>query len=540
MKKLLNTPFFTFLLFLLSTTSLYAQYQLNGDTKALDDDCFELTPAKDGKVGSVWFSPMINLNKSFDFTFDINFGCDEDGADGMSFSLTNDKFALGGGGGGQGFVYLWESFNIEFDQFSNDSQNDPRYDHFAMFKHGKTDHNDEFNVAGPVQINPDSDNVKDCRFHEVRIRWDAFTSTISVYYECDLRLSYTGNIVDEVFYGNPNVYWGFTAATGSNNNKQVACLKDIRIIEPLGKHTMCPGGKIQLNAADNGVNYRWSPEESLSNPNIQNPLAFPKSNTTYSVTVTDNCAEYIDTVRVNIRGDSVSFNLADSTLCFGDEIILDAYTENAIYEWSSGETTSSISPAISNYYTVTVTLDNQCSANEAAQINFISLPTVFDTEFTTVCPGEQILLDATLADATYLWQDGSTDSTFLVTTAGSYSVMIYHFCENKNLNINIGFDPSCTDAFVPNAFSPNDDGINDYFTILGGSDITIINHFTIADRWGAIKFQKMNFKANDDSFGWDGKFNGEPLPIGIYIYLAEITFRDGTTSIIKGDLTLLR
>ena len=538
MKRVLKA--FTFLLIFLSTISLFSQYQLNGDAKDLGNDCFELTPARDGKAGSVWFSPMINLNNSFDFTFDIKFGCDEDGADGMSFSLTDDKFALGGGGHGEGFLYLWDSFNIEFDHFSNDSQHDPGYDHIAMFKHGKTDHNDVLNVAGPVQIKPNTDNVKDCRYHEIRIKWDAFTSTISVYYECDLRLSYTGNIIGEIFDGNPNVFWGFTAATGANNNAQTACLKDIRIIEPLNDHTMCPGGKIQLNADNNGTNYNWSPQESLSNANIQNPLAFPETNTTYSVTVTDNCVEYIDTVRINILGDSVSLNLSDSTLCFGDEIILDAYTADAIYEWSSGEITSSIFPTSSDYYTVTVTLGNQCSANESAQINFISLPTAFVTEYSTVCPGEPILLDATLADATYLWQDGSTASTFLATTAGSYSVMIYHFCEDKNLNINIGFDPSCTEAFIPNAFSPNDDGINDYFTILGDSDISIINHFAIADRWGTIVFQKNNFQSNDDNFGWNGKFKGDFLPTGVYIYMAEITFRDGTTSIISGDVTLIR
>jgi len=530
---------FTVLLVLISVIPLLAQYQLNGDTQSIGNDCFELTPAKDGKQGSVWFSPMIDLNNSFDFTFDFNFGCSDGGADGMSFSLSNDNFALGGGGHGQGFLYLWESFNIEFDNLDNGSQFDPWYDHVAMFKHGKTSHADAHNVAGPVQTDPDNGNVEDCDYHEIRVTWDAFTQTISVYFECQLRLAYTGNIVGEVFGGNPNVYWGFTAATGARNNKQIACLKDIKIFEPLPDYTMCPGGNIQLNAND-GTNYNWSPEESLSNPNIQNPLASPETSTTYFVTITDNCVDFIDTVHIEVSGDSVSFNFSDSTLCIGEELLLDAYTENATYEWTGGETTSSISPTSSGYYIVTVTLGNQCSANDAAQINFTSLPSELVTEYSTICPGEPILLDATFPGATYLWQDGSTDPTFLATTAGLYSVMIDHFCESKKLQIDIGYDPSCTDVFIPNAFSPNNDKANDYFTILGGSDIVIVKQFLVADRWGGIIFQRRNFQPNDNAFGWDGRYKGKQLPSGVYVYFAEITFRDGTTSIMRGDVTLLR
>jgi len=118
--------------------------------------------------------------------------------------------------------------------------------------------------------------------------------------------------------------------------------------------------------------------------------------------------------------------------------------------------------------------------------------------------------------------------------------MMEHFCGNKNLNINIGFDASCTDVFIPNAFTPNDDGRNDYFTILGGSDIINVNHFAVVDRWGTLLFQQKNFPSNDDNFGWDGKFKGEYLSTGVYFYYTEITFRDESTSIFSGIVNLIR
>ena len=525
----------------ISASPMLAQYQLNGDAQALENNCFRLTPSQDKKVGTVWFSPMINLDQSFDITFEMNFGCDDEGADGISFSLSNDKFALGGGGHGQGFGYLWDSFNIEFDNFQNGEDKDPSFDHVAILQHGKTEHGAVYNVAGPIQTNPNNNNVEDCNFHEIRITWEAPTRTINVYFECNLRLSYTGDIASDIFEGNPNVYWGFTASTGTRSNAQTVCLKDIKIMEPLSDHTVCPGGKIQLNADERFTSYSWSPEQDLNDPNISNPIASPETSTTYFVTITDNCFEFVDSTFVEVLGDSVSINFPDSiTLCLGDEIILDAYTKDAMYEWSSGETTPSISPTSSGNYIVTVTLGDQCSANEAAQIDFVALPEKLTPEFTSICPGEPILLDVSFPDASYLWQDGSTESTFLATSAGVYSVMIDHFCEDKELFIDIAFEPSCTDAYIPTAFSPNGDGINDCFTILSGSDITNINQFVVADRWGTILFQQENFQPNDDNFCWDGRLKGEDLPSGAYVYFAKITFRNESTFILKGNVSLIR
>lgn len=121
-----------------------------------------------------------------------------------------------------------------------------------------------------------------------------------------------------------------------------------------------------------------------------------------------------------------------------------------------------------------------------------------------------------------------------------YMVTIDHFCGTKVLSTDIGFEASCTDVFIPNIFSPNFDGLNDYFMIQDGGDIQNISVFRIADRWGNLVFEARDFPANNTTFGWDGTLNGEALLSGVYIYFAEINFRDGSTVIVKGDVTLVR
>ena len=93
-------------------------------------------------------------------------------------------------------------------------------------------------------------------------------------------------------------------------------------------------------------------------------------------------------------------------------------------------------------------------------------------------------------------------------------------------------------VFVPNAFSPNNDGINDHFAIFGGTDVAQVKSFQVFDRWGAVVFSNENFQANDEQEGWNGKIGNKKLGDGVFIYFAEIEFTDGRTDVYKGDVTI--
>lgn len=96
-------------------------------------------------------------------------------------------------------------------------------------------------------------------------------------------------------------------------------------------------------------------------------------------------------------------------------------------------------------------------------------------------------------------------------------------------------------VFVPTAFTPNGDGLNDGFTIWADfPSAQQIDLLQIFDRWGGIVFHKQNFPLNDPSQGWDGTRNGKPVPEGVYPYVARIRFLDDKVFVKSGSITVLR
>ena len=96
------------------------------------------------------------------------------------------------------------------------------------------------------------------------------------------------------------------------------------------------------------------------------------------------------------------------------------------------------------------------------------------------------------------------------------------------------------DVFIPNAFSPNGDNINDTFTIFGGPNVLEITNLSIYSRWGEQVFQSADFAPNDTTIGWNGTFNGDPMNPGVFVYKAQILYFDGTIQEFEGDLSLIR
>ncbi len=86
---------------------------------------------------------------------------------------------------------------------------------------------------------------------------------------------------------------------------------------------------------------------------------------------------------------------------------------------------------------------------------------------------------------------------------------------------------------VPNAFTPNGDGLNDYFQIAQINVATI--NMKVFNRWGQLVFI-----GTDVMKGWDGRFNGKPEQNGVYVYQVYVTYLDGSTETRKGNVTLLR
>lgn len=94
--------------------------------------------------------------------------------------------------------------------------------------------------------------------------------------------------------------------------------------------------------------------------------------------------------------------------------------------------------------------------------------------------------------------------------------------------------------FLPNAFSPNFDGVNDYFTVFAGAQVARIKQFKVFDRWGQLLFAGKDILPNVETQGWDGTRHGQQLDTGVYVFFVEVEYIDGYSRIFEGDVTLFR
>jgi len=96
-------------------------------------------------------------------------------------------------------------------------------------------------------------------------------------------------------------------------------------------------------------------------------------------------------------------------------------------------------------------------------------------------------------------------------------------------------------VYIPNSFSPNADGLNDFFTVFGSiPNVEIVEELKVFNRWGAVVFENENFLPNDLQNGWDGTYKEEPLNIGVYVYSAAVRFVDGNVIRYSGDVSIVK
>ena len=95
-------------------------------------------------------------------------------------------------------------------------------------------------------------------------------------------------------------------------------------------------------------------------------------------------------------------------------------------------------------------------------------------------------------------------------------------------------------VYIPSAFSPNGDGVNDTYTLGFREQVLAIELFNIYDRYGGLIFSLSNVDPNQMGLGWDGTFDRQEAPTGVYVYVLRVIAIDGSTVTEQGTLTLTR
>lgn len=220
---------------------------LDGDATG-DCHCYTLTEPAGYEVGSIWSPETIDLTKPFDFTFQVGLGASDGGADGISFILSPIANVTGGDGGFIGYGGLDNTLGVEIDTWNNGAGwNDPPADHIAMNSNGSLMHNLEPAVTIP--------NVEDGATHDFRAVWDPATFEMDIFFDGTFIFTHTEDIVAGIFGGDPNVYFGWTGATGGATNLQTVCI-DLEADFDIDDLIACPGQEIFFtNTSLNGLIY---------------------------------------------------------------------------------------------------------------------------------------------------------------------------------------------------------------------------------------------------------------------------------------------
>jgi gliding motility-associated-like protein len=357
------------LLILVSPFQGVSQYTIGGSAASLGNDCYRLTLASNSQAGYVYRNTAINLNQPFNYKYQVNLGTNNGGADGIVFVLrgTLGTPYIATGGGGLGFNNLTGTnvggtMGVEVDTWQNTvPQGDPAADHIGIISQGSTNHTGVTALSGAVNASATSVNVEDGNFHTLNIRWDPAIQLFEVYFDCDYRVQYQGNLIDSIFNGDSLVHWGFVGTTGGANNLQRFCFTEVidSLFTPLDSHAICNGDSVQLNAGTSALSYLWSPSSGLNSITGSDPWAAPSITTDYVVTATYQCDTIIDTGHVAvIQPNFTASSIITEPLCLGDcDGAIDLSVSgpsNYGFIWNTTDTTEDISNLCAGSYDVII------------------------------------------------------------------------------------------------------------------------------------------------------------------------------------------
>ncbi len=236
----------------------------------------------------------------------------------------------------------------------------------------------------------------------------------------------------------------------------------------------------------------------------------------------------------------IEFNTLPDTLelCQGDKESFNGAFLEATHRWSDGSQDSVITISEPGNYFVEAFIDG-CTLRDEMVVIMADEETGEWQQDTTICNDEPIELLAPLLGK-YLWSTGAVTPSIIVSESGDYVVDVLNECGEYQYSTKVESEICACDFYIPSAFSPNNDGINDEFEVFSSCDYDFeIIGFKVFDRWGQLTFAA----TGDQSMQWDGTFRGKESPQGIYGWFVEYEyFRKGEKKkeVLQGDVTLLR
>jgi len=344
------------------------------------------------------------------------------------------------------------------------------------------------------------------------------------------------------------LFWAFLASSGVISAQP--------LIAEAGVDTViCPGITYAIGGSPTATGgtppyaYLWTPNTAINNNTIPNPIVNPSVPTRYYVTVTDAAGDTaIDSVLVNLYP-IYAYNAGpDTSVCIGDSIQLGAVANSmaggVTYTWAPATGLSSttaprpvFSGTVSTAFTLTITSPDCLNKTFTVFVTVNQLPVVDATGAATIEEGQSTPLVATGA-STYFWTppQGLSNTTGPLTNAEpivTTMYMVFGIDDNGCIDwdtVTVTVIPN-NEIVLYNTFSPNNDGINDYFHI-GNIQKYPDCRLEVFTRTGQLVYAKTGY---DNS--WDGTNYGDKLPETTYYYTLDL---GGDAPVLFGHVTIVR
>lgn len=304
----------------------------------------------------------------------------------------------------------------------------------------------------------------------------------------------------------------------------------------------CPGNKVnfQKEASNAAETFTWDfgdPSSGAANfSTLENPVHIysnPGQHTVQLITYTP-CGS--DTLRQSVQTFTLALNLGTDTLiCDSGTLQLNAGGDSTAYQylWQDGTNNPTYLATSPGTYWAEIKNQTGCVLRDSIRVDYDRKPNFSLGPDQLLCPGNSIYLHPAIDPSWQLrWQDGSAVADYTISQPGLYSLRASNGCGSMQDEVTI--HQGVCKVFVPSAFTPNGDGKNDLFMILGTEKLSSL-HLKIFNRWG-----EMVFETRDKAKGWDGTYKGKYLP-GVYVYLLE--YKDTTSpqpQHMKGSFVLIR
>ena len=339
----------------------------------------------------------------------------------------------------------------------------------------------------------------------------------------------------------PNLYWGQDSNMCGVNRDTIVLIQNAPPIVNLGNDTtLCTGTALTLNDTSTNATFLWS-------TNATTPSITVTTGGRYWLQVTQNVCKGSDTIAIAFVNPLPVFSLGKDTAYCGN--FTRTLTTGLGSKWSTGFIGPTISVSTPGVYWAEIT--NQCgTSSDTIQLYQNPIPIVSLGPDTTICTDSIYIIPGVSSAPSIIWTPATgLDSANIIAPTFKYSDSL-----NMSYTVIVTFDSTgCADTvhlniktescesyiICPEAFSPNGDANNDYYTVFGNKiaeyDLRIYN------RWGEMVFEDTNLAdLNDLTKGWDGKYHGKPQEVGTFVYYITATDDYKKHFSKKGNIMLLR